>query len=98
MGDMAAFGAGLQADEDVVEWGLGAGIGCRGSRLVPVEPANGQPAFGQYKPSADGSYLEPWSLQVLEVSGDGLSGITFFLDTERLFPLFGLPPRLDLDA
>ncbi len=27
----------------------------------------------------------------------GSSGITFFLDTERLFPLFGLPPRLDQD-
>jgi hypothetical protein len=23
-----------------------------------------------------------------------ITGITFFLDTQRLFPLFGLPPRL----
>jgi RNA polymerase sigma-70 factor (ECF subfamily) len=28
---------------------------------------------------------------VVELSGDRISGITFFLDTERLFPLFGLP-------
>jgi RNA polymerase sigma-70 factor (ECF subfamily) len=56
--------------------------------------ANGSPAFGQYKPSPDGGY-EPWSLQVVEMSGDRISGITFFLDTAKFFPLFGLPPRLD---
>ena len=33
-------------------------------------------------------------LQVVEVSGGRISGITFFLDTAALFPLFGLPPRL----
>jgi hypothetical protein len=54
-----------------------------------------QPAFGQYKPSATAGIREPWSLQVLEVSGDRIGGITFFLDTERWFPLFGLPPRLE---
>jgi RNA polymerase sigma-70 factor (ECF subfamily) len=84
----------LQTHEDVVKWCLGPGIGCRGSRLIPTV-ANGMPAFGQYKPSPDGG-LEPWSLQVLELSGDGIAGITFFLDTARLFPMFGLPPRLDV--
>jgi RNA polymerase sigma-70 factor (ECF subfamily) len=84
----------LQSHRDVVHWCLGPGVGCRGSRLIPVE-ANGQPAFGQYKPSPDGATLEPWSLQVLEISGDRLGGITFFLDTEHLFPLFGLPDHLD---
>ena len=39
--------------------------------------------------------LAPWSLQVLEISDDRIAGITFFLDTERFFPLFGLPPHLD---
>ena len=71
----------------------GPGIGCRGSRLIPTV-ANGSPAFGQYKPSPDGG-LEPWSLQVLELSDGRISGITFFLDTAALFPLFGLPPRLE---
>jgi RNA polymerase sigma-70 factor (ECF subfamily) len=83
----------LRTHSDIRRWCLGPGMGCRGSRLVPVE-ANGQPAFGQYKPSPDGGFA-PWSIQVLEVSGGGIAGITFFLDTERLFPLFGLPPRLD---
>ena len=83
----------LQTHEDIVKWCLGPGIGCDGSRLVPTV-ANGAPAFGQYKPSPDGG-LAPWSLQVLEISGGQITGIIFFLDTERVFPLFGLPPRLD---
>jgi RNA polymerase sigma-70 factor, ECF subfamily len=83
----------LQTHDDIRRWCLGTGIGCRGSRLVPTL-ANGSPAYGQYKPAADGGF-EPWSLQVLEISGGRLSGITFFLDTARWFPLFGLPPRLD---
>jgi RNA polymerase sigma-70 factor (ECF subfamily) len=83
----------LQTHLDIRRWCLGPGIGCRGSRLIPTM-ANGSPAFGQYKPSSDGG-LEPWSLQVLELSGERISGITFFLDTPAFFPLFGLPPRLD---
>jgi RNA polymerase sigma-70 factor (ECF subfamily) len=78
---------------EIVKWCLGPGIGCRGSRLIATV-ANGSPAFGQYKP-APGGGLEPWSLQVLELSGDRIAGITFFLDTARWFPLFGLPDRLD---
>jgi RNA polymerase sigma-70 factor (ECF subfamily) len=84
----------LQTRDDIRRWCLGPGIGCRGSRLVAIE-ANGSPAFGQYKPSATGEGYEPWSLQVLEVSGRRISGISFFLDTTSLFPLFGLPPRLE---
>jgi RNA polymerase sigma-70 factor (ECF subfamily) len=83
----------LRTHDDIRTWCLGPGIGCRGSRLVPTM-ANGSPAFGQYKPSADGGH-EPWSLQVLEISDGRISGISFFLDTQSLFPLFGLPPRLD---
>jgi RNA polymerase sigma-70 factor (ECF subfamily) len=52
------------------------------------------PAYGQYKPSPRGGH-EPWALQVIELSGGQIAEITFFLDTARLFPLFGLPPRLD---
>jgi RNA polymerase sigma-70 factor (ECF subfamily) len=83
----------LWSHDDIRRWCLGPGIGCRGSRLVPTA-ANGSPAFGQYKPGPQGGY-EPWSLQVLEVSAGRIGGIGFFLDTARLFPLFGLPPRLD---
>src|SRR5688572_20796965 len=83
----------LQTHDDIRRWCLAPGIGCRGSRLVAAS-ANGSPAFGQYKPSATGEGLEPWSLQVLELSGGRISGISFFLDTQSLFPLFGLPPVL----
>ena len=85
----------LRGHRDVRAWCLGPGIGCRGSRLVPIS-ANGSPAFGQYKPGEADGALEPWSLQVLEISGDRIDGITFFLDTARWFPLFGLPPRLEV--
>jgi RNA polymerase sigma-70 factor (ECF subfamily) len=91
--NMPPYALWLQTHQDIVDWCLGPGIGCRGSRLIPTM-ANGSPAFGQYKPSPDGG-LEPWSVQVLELSGGRISGITFFLDTASLFPLFGLPPRLD---
>ena len=91
--NMPPYDLWLQTHDDIRRWCLGTGIGCRGSRLVPTM-ANGSPAFGQYKPSADGG-LEPWSVQVIELSGDRISGITFFLDTARFFPLFGLPARPD---
>ena len=84
----------LRSHDDIRRWCLGPGIGCRGSRLLPTG-ANGSPAYGQYKPSAAGGH-EPWALQVLEVSADRIDGICFFLDTASLFPLFGLPPRLEL--
>jgi len=90
---MPPYALWLQTHLDIRKWCLGPGIGCRGSRLVPLD-ANGSRAFGQYKPSPDGGY-EPWSIQVLDVDATGIRVITFFLDTERLFPLFGLPPRLD---
>jgi RNA polymerase sigma-70 factor (ECF subfamily) len=83
----------LYGRDDILRWWFGPGIGCRGSRLIPTPGANGRPAFGQYKPSPNGGY-EPWALVVLEPAADGIAEFTFFLDSERLFPLFGLPPRL----
>jgi RNA polymerase sigma-70 factor (ECF subfamily) len=85
----------LNSHEDIRRWCLGRGIGCRGSRLVPVR-ANASAAFAQYKPAADGGF-DAWSLQVLEISGGKITGISFFLDVEWLFPLFGLPPRLPVE-
>jgi RNA polymerase sigma-70 factor, ECF subfamily len=93
MWNMPPFELWLQTHDDIVAFCHGLGHACRGSRLIPVRGANGQPAFGQYKP-ADGGGFEPWSLQVLEISGDRVSGVTFFLDTKHLFPLFGLPDSL----
>jgi RNA polymerase sigma-70 factor, ECF subfamily len=83
----------LRGRDDIFRWWLGPGIGCRGSRMIPTVAANGAPAFGQYKPSANGDGYEPWALQVLEVSDGRIVEFTFFLDTETVFPLFGLPSR-----
>jgi RNA polymerase sigma-70 factor (ECF subfamily) len=91
---MPPFDLWLHGREDILTWWFGPGIGCRGSRVLPAGSANGSPAFGQYKPSADGGY-EPWALQVLELADGRIGEFTFFLDTDTLFPLFGLPPRLD---
>jgi RNA polymerase sigma-70 factor, ECF subfamily len=91
---MPPFDLWLRGRDDILTWWFGPGIGCRGSRLVPTVAANGSPTYGQYKPSPDGGY-EPWALQVLELSAGRVVEFGFFLDTETLFPLFGLPARLD---
>jgi RNA polymerase sigma-70 factor, ECF subfamily len=85
----------LSGREDIFAWWLGPGIACKGSRVIPVTTANGSPAFGQYKPSETGEGYEPWALQVLELSDGRIGELTFFLDTETIFPLFGLPLRFD---
>jgi RNA polymerase sigma-70 factor, ECF subfamily len=82
----------LQGQAGIRAWLLGRGACCRGSRLLPVA-ASGSPAFAQYRPAPDGGYT-PWSLLVLALTGDRISEMTFFLDTETLFPRFGLPLRL----
>jgi RNA polymerase sigma-70 factor (ECF subfamily) len=84
----------MRGADNIRAWMLGTGNGCRGSRLIPTV-ANGSPAFGQYRPSATGSGHEPWALIVLEISDGRIAGVNNFLDTVHLFPLFGLPARLD---
>jgi RNA polymerase sigma-70 factor, ECF subfamily len=85
----------LSGREQIFGWWWGRGIGCQGSKVVPAPASNGLPAFGQYKPSdrGDGTF-DPWALQVLDVRDGRIAELTFFLDTGRVFPLFGLPPRL----
>ena len=85
----------LSGRADIFAWWVGPGAGCRGSRVLEAPSANGSPTFGQYKPNAAGDGYEPWALQVLELSAGQIVEFTFFLDTAPLFPLFGLPPRLD---
>ncbi len=84
----------LQGADEMGKWMLGQGIECRGSRLVPTV-ANGRPAFGQYRPSGPGGSFQPWSIHVVEISEGRVAAVTFFLDTARYFPLFGLPDHLD---
>jgi RNA polymerase sigma-70 factor (ECF subfamily) len=86
----------LDGRDDVFAWWFGPGIGCRGSRLLPTTGANGTVAFGQYKPSPTGRGYDPWALQVLQLEGTRIAEFTFFLEPERLLPLFGLPPRIDV--
>jgi RNA polymerase sigma-70 factor, ECF subfamily len=90
---MPPFTLWLRGHEAISAWMLGRGAACRGSRLVPTA-ANGQVAFGQYKPAEEGDALLPWALVVLELDGNDVGAMTFFLDTEELFPRFDLPPEL----
>ena len=82
----------LRGPLQISKWYLGQGIGCRGSRLLATS-ANGCAAFGAYKPTGAGT-REPFALQVIEVSGERISGLHHFLYPE-LFPAFGLPTRLE---
>jgi RNA polymerase sigma-70 factor, ECF subfamily len=91
---MPPYSLWLRGRDDIFAWWLGPGIGCKGSKLVPVGLVNGMPAWGQYKPEPNGGH-EPWSLIVPEVSDGRIVELTFFLDTQRLFPVFGLADHLD---
>ncbi|WP_328408691.1 sigma-70 family RNA polymerase sigma factor [Nocardia sp. NBC_00403] len=84
----------ISGPENVAAFMLGTGQACRNARMVRLEGANGLPAFGHYKPSEKPGVWMPWSITVLELDGATIAGLNFFLDTEKLFPLFGLPPEL----
>ncbi|GAC1656273.1 MAG: sigma-70 family RNA polymerase sigma factor [Gemmatimonadaceae bacterium] len=81
----------LQGHDSIARWLTGFGIGCKGSRLVPVTACGGTPAFGQYR---DGG-AERWALILLELNGCRITSMTSFLDVQTLFPRFGLPMRLN---
>jgi len=91
---MPPYALWLRGPVEIGRWHLGTGHGCRGSRLVPTV-ANGTPAFGQYRPSGPGGRHEPWALVVIEIAAGRIVGLNSFLDTATLFPLFGLPARLE---
>ncbi len=74
-------------------WLHGGGSGCRGSRFQAIV-ANGFPAFAQWRRSESGPGYDAFSIHVLEVTRDKISGLHFFVDP-ALFPLFGLPVHLD---
>ena len=81
----------LRGHDSIARWLLTFGIGCKGSRLVPVQACGGTPAFAQYR---DGG-ATPWAVVLLEVRGDRIASMTSYLDVETLFPRFGMPMRLD---
>ena len=80
----------LQGHESIARWLLTLGVGCRGSRLVPVAACGGTPAFAQYRCGG----AQPWALITLELEGDRITSMTSYLDVETLFPRFGLPMQL----
>jgi RNA polymerase sigma-70 factor (ECF subfamily) len=88
---MPPFDFWLQGASNVVEFFVGPGNACEGSRLIATS-ANGCAAFASYKPDPAGGFT-PWSIQVLEVSGDRIVAHHNFLDTD-LFAAFGMPEHL----
>jgi RNA polymerase sigma-70 factor, ECF subfamily len=90
---MPPYALWLRGHQPIRTWLLGRGSGCRGSRLVPTA-ANGLPAFGQHRRGEPGRAHQPWALIVLELSGDRIAAWNAFLDTQTLFPRFGLPAEL----
>src|SRR5690348_1509579 len=78
----------LTGRDDIFTWWFGPGIGCKGSKVLPLQTANGSPAFAQYKPAENGDGWEPWAVQVLEVEDGKIKELSFFLATDTLFPLF----------
>jgi RNA polymerase sigma-70 factor (ECF subfamily) len=88
---MPPYAMWLKGSADIAAWFRGPGCGCRGSKLLPTA-ASGWPAFAQYRVDPAGGHA-PWSLQVLEISGDKISGFHAFLDTSQ-FARFDLPDHL----
>jgi RNA polymerase sigma-70 factor (ECF subfamily) len=80
----------LQGHESITRWLLTFGIGCQGSRLVPVEACGGTPAFAQYRQGG----THPWALITLELRDNQIASMTSYLDVHTLFPRFGLPMQL----
>jgi RNA polymerase sigma-70 factor, ECF subfamily len=81
----------LRGRDDIAKWMLSYGIGCVGSRLVPLGTAcGGVPAFAQYRQGGD----QPWAIVLLELEGARVANLAYFLDTQSLFPRFGLPEKL----
>jgi len=95
---MPPFELWIQGAEDITTWMVQPGpSACRGSKLIPLGDINGCPAFAQYKPDPAGG-MQPWGIQLLEISGGRISELAIFLapmDPERLFPSFGVPVHLD---
>jgi RNA polymerase sigma-70 factor (ECF subfamily) len=91
---MPPFEMWISGAEDIGTWMVQpAPSECAGSLLVPVR-ANGVLAWGQYKPDPEHGGFTPFGLQVHEVTDGKFSRLTYFLDVERLFPLFGLQDKV----
>ena len=91
---MPPYSLWLQGPDPVRTWlTTGPGAGCRGSRLIPIA-ASGSPSFAHYHPGEEPGTYVAWAIIVLELAGDQIAGWNSFLDTETLFPMFGLEMRM----
>jgi RNA polymerase sigma-70 factor (ECF subfamily) len=91
---MPPFTMWLKGAEELRGFYLGHGIGCKGSRMLPVS-ANGSPAFAHYKPGPVEGQLVPWSIQVLELSEGRIAHVHHFIGP-KYFEYFGQPPVLNV--
>ena len=91
---MPPFTLWLQGPENVRLWLHGTGSVCRGSKLIPIR-ASAAPSFAQYHATETPGKYQAWAIVVLELEGDRISHWNSFLDTEKLFPLFGLALTID---
>ncbi|MGW5207539.1 sigma-70 family RNA polymerase sigma factor [Streptomyces griseoincarnatus] len=94
---MPPFDLWLTGADDITGFMTTLGAACAHSKLLPVE-VNGLPGFAQYKPDPDNGGYTPWAVQALEISDGRITGFHCFLDTQRWFPLFGLPLRLEAET
>jgi RNA polymerase sigma-70 factor (ECF subfamily) len=86
------YGFWLRGASDLAAWFNSQGIGCKGSRLVPIG-INGSAGFGSYVPVRPGRW-EPFAIQVIEVAGSRIVGHHSFLAPQR-FSAYGLPLRIE---
>jgi len=91
--DMPPIPLWVQGPDHVRSFLAGPGAECEGSVAVPLE-VNGAPGFAQYRHGG----ATPWGIVRLVPRGDRIAEITTFLDVERLFPIFGLPPTWTSDT
>ncbi len=70
----------------------GPGVSAAGRGTSAIN-ANGTPGFAQWRAEPGGGY-EAWAIHVLHVSDGRIASLDFFVDT-NLFPLFGLPIRIE---
>ena len=81
----------LTGRDSIGQWFLTYGIGCKGSRVLPAPSAcGGVPAFAQYRQGG----AQPWAIFLLDLEGNQIRNLAYFLDVEKLFPRFGLPMTL----
>jgi RNA polymerase sigma-70 factor, ECF subfamily len=86
---MPPFELWLEGPASISTWLLGFGAECQSSRLIPIAACGGTPAFAQYHDHG----ATPFAIFLLELQGEKISSISYFLDVETLFPRFGLPMR-----